>query len=1380
MDLIITEIPKTKQTLCLNMIVKNEAHIIIDTLKNICSYFQFDYWVISDTGSTDNTKELITTFFEELYIPGELVEHQWVDFGYNRSKALESAYNKTDYLLIFDADDSIVGNFKMPNTLLTADKYMLKFGQGFEYMRPLLITNKKKWCFKGVLHEYLACNEPSSTEDRILGDYYLNSGRLGNRSKNPNKYHDDAMVLEKGFVTEMLPGGDTGMAHRYAFYCAQSYKDSGSTYVDKAIEWYSKVLDLDNWHQEKYYACCQLGDLYKSKNNMVNAVKYWLKSIEYDKERIEGVVSACEYYYTADIHLLVNSLYERFKHYNKSLQGKLFINQDQYKDELEYYNSISAYYANNKESGYESCKRIIINNIIVVDKIKLTIKNIMFYKELLNKDTKINIAVLLKSVNVFISKTAVVENYISELQSLLSNIIEPSNKVELSTTEDVKPSTTEDVKPSTTEDVKPSNTEDVEPSTKVELSNTVANVNELFNLVVHYKNKNDWTNALKYYTLIKEKYDANESSTDNNKEIYSYKNEYEYSIFAYYCGIRNINDSIIKIFTNCDNYSIISNVLSNMKFYKFILTAQKVIELKLSLTHAINGVEYFFYSSSSCIIPNNNEDGYAMNVRLINYRIDNNGNYVDWGGEHIYTMNLYIELNKNFDITSKKLLKINNENRINRNIGIDDIRIHRDNNKLLFIGAAYDINNQCGAVYGSYDIEDKDVLYPVEIKPEFNKESLCEKNWVYINYKGETSVIYNWYPIKICKINTETNLLELVETKNDVHYPLFFKHVRGSTCAYEYNNEFWFIVHIVSYENPRHYYHFIVVFDKNMNLLRYSAPFKFEDECIEYCIGLIIETDRVIATYSTMDRTTKIALYDKSYIDGILIYKNKSDSLINKSDSLINKSDSLIDKSDSLINKSDSLIDKSDKLILNNGKPNIAILVPVCSRNKNFVDINDTPIMSYLYPSFLKTTNDDSVDFNYTFFIGYDDDDEFYIKNESELRKVFKNVYMLSECQHAPAYAWNKLADIAYKSTDVKYDYFFQVGDDIVLQTENWTTQFVTQLNLHNNIGVVGPCNLANYNARMNSNKPYVIENAFVSRKHLDIFGTFFHPSIKNWYCDDWITQVYSPYFSEIQTNILCINSIYDSRYDIELCRNIETLIEESRTMIKHKKIFSYCIYGKHEKYCLGMVKNIEQITTLFPDFEIWITLGNDVPNDYIQKYKTYKNVHLIETAVTGGRLMTFRFFGIDDPTVDIMLVRDADSRFSERDIWCITHFIESEFKMFTIRDHKYHLREIMGGQCGIKKQLEGEITLREHYNEHVKSCADLDYYNNDQDFISKILYYPYKKDIIVYTSTQQFSEEVICPIPILRKNDKDFCGNVVEFDDNKNEYVIFNVNGKI
>ena len=56
-------------TICLNMIVKNESHIILDTLNNLTSKIIFDYWVICDTGSTDNTKELIQTFFHEKNYP---------------------------------------------------------------------------------------------------------------------------------------------------------------------------------------------------------------------------------------------------------------------------------------------------------------------------------------------------------------------------------------------------------------------------------------------------------------------------------------------------------------------------------------------------------------------------------------------------------------------------------------------------------------------------------------------------------------------------------------------------------------------------------------------------------------------------------------------------------------------------------------------------------------------------------------------------------------------------------------------------------------------------------------------------------------------------------------------------------------------------------------------------------------------------------------------------------------------------------------------------------------------------------------------------------------------------------------------------------------
>ena len=165
----------------------------------------------------------------------------------------------------------------------------------------------------------------------------------------------------------------------------------------------------------------------------------------------------------------------------------------------------------------------------------------------------------------------------------------------------------------------------------------------------------------------------------------------------------------------------------------------------------------------------------------------------------------------------------------------------------------------------------------------FNNSS-CEKNWVFVDYKNELHVIYEWYPLKICKL--DNNCLNIVEMK---HMPKIFSRVRGSSCGYMYNKklednnngnikidivepEIWFINHIVSYESPRHYYHIISVFDSNMNLLRYSAPFKFEGEPIEYCLSIVVEDERVFINYSTWDRTTKIGVYNKKYIDSIVKY----------------------------------------------------------------------------------------------------------------------------------------------------------------------------------------------------------------------------------------------------------------------------------------------------------------------------------------------------------------------------------------------------------------------------------------------------------------------------------------------------------------------------
>jgi GR25 family glycosyltransferase involved in LPS biosynthesis len=376
-------------SLCINMIVKNESHVIEKTLSMLLEKLPVTYWVISDTGSTDGTQDLIRNFFKLRGVPGELVEHEWRDFGWNRTKALEACFNKTDYLIIFDADDWIHGDLVLPklsppsgpNFDAPVDMYHFKFGPGMTYKRPLLLNNRLQWKFRGVLHEFIAGGRPGGNrESNLEGDYYVESGKTGDRSKDPNKYDKDAAVLEKGFQEEL----DYGLRDRYAFYCAQSYMDGRRP--EKSIEWYKRVLTQQNWGQEKYYSCLMIAGQTKCQDE---AIKYYNEAHQYDTERLEHVRRLMEIYHNRGCHLSVNSLYHKFRKSTSvpNPSEKLFMAQWDYNHLIEWYNSISAFYVHDYETGYECCRKIIMGDLISKENLALTIKNLTFYQGEMDKDT---------------------------------------------------------------------------------------------------------------------------------------------------------------------------------------------------------------------------------------------------------------------------------------------------------------------------------------------------------------------------------------------------------------------------------------------------------------------------------------------------------------------------------------------------------------------------------------------------------------------------------------------------------------------------------------------------------------------------------------------------------------------------------------------------------------------------------------------------------------------------------------------------------------------------------------------------------------------------------------------------------------------------------
>ena len=367
-----------KKTICLNMIVKNESAIIRDTLENIIAHVPLDYYVISDTGSDDNTADIIKQFFDEKGIQGEIHHDEWVNFAHNRNSALQHAQGKTDYVLIFDADDRFEGNFVLPEEL-TSDRYYFRMANSVTganvYFRTLMFRNDGSFYWRGVLHEFVEQRKKTVVEQKIFGDYYVISGRFGARSNNPQKYFQDAQVLEKAFYSPE----DEDLKDRYAFYTAQSYRDADM--YEKAIEWYAIRANLGGWYEEVYHSLLQISLLKIELNAPLDEVQnLLLAAYEYRPQRAESL------YHLARQLRLHDKIKLAYIYANAAVsipltKDILFVNHSVYEWKAKEELAISANSVGNYQLCHDLCVELLFNPTVPESNRKLLLDNLMFAKE---------------------------------------------------------------------------------------------------------------------------------------------------------------------------------------------------------------------------------------------------------------------------------------------------------------------------------------------------------------------------------------------------------------------------------------------------------------------------------------------------------------------------------------------------------------------------------------------------------------------------------------------------------------------------------------------------------------------------------------------------------------------------------------------------------------------------------------------------------------------------------------------------------------------------------------------------------------------------------------------------------------------------------------
>ena len=205
-------------------------------------------------------------------------------------------------------------------------------------------------------------------------------------------------------------------------------------------------------------------------------------------------------------------------------------------------------------------------------------------------------------------------------------------------------------------------------------------------------------------------------------------------------------------------------------------------------------------------------------------------------------------------------------------------------------------------------------------------------------------------------------------------------------------------------------------------------------------------------------------------------------------------------------------------------------------------------------------------------------------------------------------------------------------------------------------------------------------------------------------------------------------------------------------------QVISFSLWGNNPKYTIGAIRNAELAQTIYPEWTCYFYVNEKtVPEDILNKLK---NIPRVVIKNMGGSdswsNLLWRFQTCLDPTINVSIFRDTDSRLNLREKAAVDVWLSQPETFHIMRDHPYHRFPILGGMWGYKNN--GKYNMQALLSNYIGQ----DRYGTDYLFLSHMLYPKIGNDKIVH---DEFFDDK--PFPTNREN-LEFVGDVFDEYDNR------------